>query len=475
MGIPTECVGGGIYDRVILYGTLPLIIIFLMPFGATLFELGRRKYSELRGEDVHKRPIYFIFLEALPLSLFVAFVSVIAVSKQIFSVFDCTEFQTDSRTQPATTRSFIASQLTIECSDNPEYMSLRTAAYVFGVIWPVGMPILFILATVPFRRDHLRGRTTPATKATMFLHKEYEPAFYWWEPLALLYRLGLIGYVQLIPSDKKLIRLLVGLIISIIYSFLIVMTKPFAADQVDTLSIATQICLVFMFLAVTVLQIYDSFAALGGDLALKITGFSSREQVGVIIIVFLVGVFIVFAFMLISDALKAQTRLLLLRSDSQPPNLSFEKGMRYHLFLSHVWSSAQDQVAVIKRMMQLLMPGVQIFLDVDDLEDIGNLAKYAPTTLPPLPKPCSHHPSLMFEPLFEWQVHRRIAMHPCLPVAWLLRVGQLPQGARGDVPIPQAAGSRARGGPRQGRCNARGAACRVRPADVEARQARSAL
>ena len=34
---------------------------------------------------------------------------------------------------------------------------------------------------------------------------------------------------------------------------------------------------------------------------------------------------------------------------------------------------SQDQVAVIKRQMQLCLPGVQIFLDVDDLVDIGNL------------------------------------------------------------------------------------------------------
>jgi len=35
-----------------------------------------------------------------------------------------------------------------------------------------------------------------------------------------------------------------------------------------------------------------------------------------------------------------------------------------------VWSSGQDQVAVIKRQLQLHMVGVCIFLDVDDLEVI---------------------------------------------------------------------------------------------------------
>ena len=35
-----------------------------------------------------------------------------------------------------------------------------------------------------------------------------------------------------------------------------------------------------------------------------------------------------------------------------------------HVFLSHIWSSAQDQVAVIKRQLLLLVPGISVFLDV---------------------------------------------------------------------------------------------------------------
>eukprot|EP00964_Phaeocystis_antarctica_P022966 scaffold12821_cov70-Phaeocystis_antarctica.AAC.2 len=34
---------------------------------------------------------------------------------------------------------------------------------------------------------------------------------------------------------------------------------------------------------------------------------------------------------------------------------------------SHIWSTGQDQCAIIKRQLQLLLPGVIVFLDVDDL------------------------------------------------------------------------------------------------------------
>ena len=46
------------------------------------------------------------------------------------------------------------------------------------------------------------------------------------------------------------------------------------------------------------------------------------------------------------------------------------------LLLWQIWSSAQDQVAVIKRALGLLLPGIVVFLDVDDLEEIDLIEEY---------------------------------------------------------------------------------------------------
>ena len=51
------------------------------------------------------------------------------------------------------------------------------------------------------------------------------------------------------------------------------------------------------------------------------------------------------------------------------PPMATEGG--YHIFLSHVWGTGQDQCATIKRQLCLLLPGVSVFLDVDDLDDIS--------------------------------------------------------------------------------------------------------
>ena len=50
-------------------------------------------------------------------------------------------------------------------------------------------------------------------------------------------------------------------------------------------------------------------------------------------------------------------------TSGSPPSLVLPAELQFHLFLSHVWSTAQDQNALIKRRLQAVMPGVRVFLD----------------------------------------------------------------------------------------------------------------
>ena len=54
-----------------------------------------------------------------------------------------------------------------------------------------------------------------------------------------------------------------------------------------------------------------------------------------------------------------------LQETKAQPALPLAQGHRWHLFLSHIWGTGQDQCATIKRQMRLLLPSVSIFLDVD--------------------------------------------------------------------------------------------------------------
>ena len=66
---------------------------------------------------------------------------------------------------------------------------------------------------------------------------------------------------------------------------------------------------------------------------------------------------------------------LRLRATHMAPELTLAEPHKWHLFLSHVWDN-QDAVASVKRQLQLLLPGVSCFLDVDDLRSIDDLETY---------------------------------------------------------------------------------------------------
>ena len=112
-------------------------------------------------------------------------------------------------------------------------------------------------------------------------------------------------------------------------------------------------------------------------IAADVTGFASKDVMGVflVLVTFLIlAVFLaVVAVELLNDSRTQKLRLI---KTQKPPVLQLGGGQRFHLFLSHTWSTAQDQVAVIKHMLQAQLPGARIFLDVDDLEDIGALEAY---------------------------------------------------------------------------------------------------
>ena len=69
-------------------------------------------------------------------------------------------------------------------------------------------------------------------------------------------------------------------------------------------------------------------------------------------------------------------RIIRLVKNSMAPELTLASGMKWHIFNSRIWSTGQDAVAVIKNQLQQLLPGVAVFLDIDDLKDTGALEKY---------------------------------------------------------------------------------------------------
>ena len=378
--LPGQCIK--FRERLLLRGFAPLLLLGMMPFGFTLLECGRCFTAMCYGGSKKGFSVKQVFLATLPAVLFVSFCLCPGVSAGIFSAWGCEIFDLD--TDANTERSFLREDLSIVCwsagVQTAEHSELIGLAMLLVMIWPVGMPLAYFLLLFPSRKSILKKRTTHLTRATSFLHREYVPQFYWWELMALMLRLVLVGFVLLIREE--LWRLLAGTMVALMYLVVIQLVRPYKRNDVNMMAIGTQFCLVCVFMGATFVKVFNDLETTYGlDDAQEFTGFDSSHRIVVAMIAFNLVVLIMIGSLTLyelshEDSLPTVRRI----GTKMVPELEASAAIKWHLFLSHVWSSGQDQMAIVKRQLLLLLPGIQVFLDVDDLEDIDNLESYIKKT-----------------------------------------------------------------------------------------------
>jgi hypothetical protein len=100
------------------------------------------------------------------------------------------------------------------------------------MIWPFGSILLFATLAAAASKAVLQSRTTPITDATWVLWKEYTPEFCWWETVELMRRLFLAGGVVMCIAEKyAIVRLLVALLVSIVYTSFLMQAKPYRRES----------------------------------------------------------------------------------------------------------------------------------------------------------------------------------------------------------------------------------------------------
>jgi len=384
--IPGACLPGGYFWRLMLRGIAPLVFI------GVIFILGvlKEAISHCRKGDSVVDGARKGAFKMLPVMLFVLFCMCTSVSSSLFSAWNCVDVELSTSANASDGASslemkrFLRNDLSISCDivdgvyTDRNYYQIVVGAGVLVAIWPVGVPLLYLLILVPNRHAILERRSTGATRATAFLHREYAPTLYFWESVFVLERLIVVGFVQWI--GQPLIRLQFGLLVTLSYMTLQLYLRPFKRHDLDVLGIGAQLFLVGFFFGALNIKLHAELTnaeQTNVGLAKDVTGFSSAvELAGMIFILNMCNLGLFITTTLYQMATTAPVRTLRVAATRQPPDLSLDGDIKFHLFLSHTWNSGQDQVAVIKRQMQLLLPGIKVFLDVEDLENLEDLEMY---------------------------------------------------------------------------------------------------
>jgi len=307
-------------------------------------------------------------LRALPLTLFLTFVVVPSTSERILSSFNCVEFSTAD--EPYELRAYLADDLTLDCA-SAEYAEVELWACVFLVIWPVGVPLFYVLLLLAAKRAIRDTRSTALTRASSFLWAEYEQRTFWWEPLDLLRRLTITGFVLIGTQGSPQLRVLIALLVTILFITMQFLLSPFKRPLDDRMMMLGHVCLLVILIAALVINVCN----LSADTC-ETFGMGRTSYLPALVFVVFGTAMLVSAFLLLAWAAGRYATTLptlrLVENGLEPP-LTIAQGDKWHLFVSHVWSTGQDQAANIKRALQVILPGSRIFLDVDDLADISAL------------------------------------------------------------------------------------------------------
>ena len=189
--------------------------------------------------------------------------------------------------------------------NSDEHRKVEQAALVFVFIWPVGMPLMFLALLLLSRRWPLLA------SGTAVLHQEYKEEFFWWEPIFMLQRLVICGFLQFIPA--KNMRLSAAVVLTNVYLVALFIAMPFKQTALNILAtVTTQFMLSVIFFGALLLQMWGILHAMGGDeLAGQSLGFSTEyDMVNFLLVInfSVVGFFLLLEVFQIYQASRAAAR-----------------------------------------------------------------------------------------------------------------------------------------------------------------------
>ena len=392
-GLPLECASLSGFARKLTFMMLwPIIFVGMLLFGniskqwfGLLRSLKRppedgstlpTTRAELWAEGRKRAKLGVLnFLPAVSIITFLAFPTVSSVA---FRAWACVDFDMDTkydsdnaplpRAEPDI-QSFMRDDLSIQCGGADHDAAVRLACLAI-VLYPIGIPLLYLLLLIKARGAITTDRPTRLSSALSFLHRDFEARMYGWEIAEQGKKLFLVGIMVRVRNDT-IVQLGVAMIFTMVFMLTASIASPYRKKENDYFAVTCNFSLTAIFLFCTMLKVKTVAETLDpGELYDRL--YFDDFVIGGCLFVCVFGALIMACALSVQTIIEAaRVPTFRLAATGNRPELALAKGHKWHLFLSHIWGTGQDQCATIKRQLCLLLIGVQVFLDVDDLEDIG--------------------------------------------------------------------------------------------------------
>ena len=254
LNLAWACFGLGAYtDRLLFFTLSPLIFLIpTLPLGAIL----SKKHDTTR---LHR--LASVALPTILAVLFFIFPSVTSIALQGMET-RCECFDVGA----ATGECFLRADLALKCGSGdpstnelhewtPEYQHANAIAWMAIVLYPVGVPAVFLLLLFTCRKSLLgKEKETPLSHALNFLHSEYKPQFFYWEVVELAKKFYFVGFSLLIPPGT-LRQLVAGIAVSVFMLVMQVSAMPYRTMSNNMIASSTAVSLLVLMLGALVIKI----------------------------------------------------------------------------------------------------------------------------------------------------------------------------------------------------------------------------
>jgi len=375
---PAHCLGLGSFRRYLaFYCFAPLVLLVLLLVACVTRQLLHGSGSGDSAGTVLSRPARVLtgLLDAMPWALLLLFLVSPLVNREGFRAFSCDTFGEEGDEHGDGVRLLVA-DWNVPCdTDDAEYSEIRSLGWLTVAIYAIALPGIFACLLFHERHAIRDKKRTLLAHALNFLSADYSDAFFWWEIVEILRKTSLAGFLVLFAQGSAR-QLFVAVFVQSGFLFFQGAASPYRLAKDNALALSCH----FGTLGVLAGSLVLKIAAVSDDLAgtsISVRNFLYFDDESMTAIMVLLIIQIIGTFVLVSAAdLSHVPHVMHLAQTGAPPLLDLDAKHHYHLFLSHIWGTAQDQNATIKRQLCLLLPGVRVFLDVDDLQDIGALEEY---------------------------------------------------------------------------------------------------
>ena len=276
-----------------------------------------------------------------------------------FEIFSCVELFDQS---------FLRADPGLMC-ETAEWWGWLTVSVVSIAIYCLGIPsVMFFCVS---RYASLRNRQLTSSSAYWWrsriplLLSSYTYDAWWFESFDLIRKLLLASVVRLAWPDTAL-QLAFGTITALASLLIILVKNPYHKPRWQRLQTTIQLQLIMTYIAATAL-----FQDPRLPLPLHLDADEATDTEGLLLVsINCIGFAGLALFTCLSlhfvathtGRLKDTHGLVII---APPPRAQ----AGFHLFLSHTWSFGQDQMRIVKERVNALIPGLRVFLDVDDLKE----------------------------------------------------------------------------------------------------------